>query len=284
MSSISTRPQWIEQVKNNPLVMRAVRYGGLPSLAGTLWLAIGLALLSLATSLAIFLQNPWRVNPVSLGLVVVAGAATLASPAITASTAAILTGRQSGSEEGQLLRLSSLPDAALVLGYMFAALYRLRLVLAVIVGLAPGLMVGMLHLHAHFRASTVCSRPCPGDILLNPLNVIGPLAIYASLLIEIAGINLAAVGLGVWLGLWSGKQPDLMAAALGLALLAGAVLVSLLVLRYGDRLPYDDPPTILAFVLTCWIPYALARATISLARRQARAIPPSAPIVTGRAF
>jgi len=265
----------LEQDKANPFISQTLLRSRWPSPRATVAIAMGIFLLSMAVSLTSFLvyRGQWTVaNTVLLDT---AWAVALLAPTVSAVTAIFLTAREARSDQGQLVRLSRLPESVLARGYVFLALFRLRLIMAALVGLSPLLVVGMTQLHIRYRFATICypGSSCSVQAVMSTPHIVGPLAIFGSVVIALGGLSLCGTALGVWIGLQPRKSAEFAASAIGPIGFGLAGLAAIVLARNAVYLRYDNLPTILAFVAPIWIPYALTGIAWRLTIRRLRAHP-----------
>lgn len=236
-------------IATNPLTARLIRTTRRPSLRELIWLAAGLAAITLALSgyeLARLVLHPRgavspiggvpylingavysRVLSISNGfeagisprIAVIAWLIALLTPVLIGLVAAVQTARDAQSDALTLLRLTGLRRARIVRGYWIAALYRMRLLLAVSVGLTPALIGGTLALISYimtyqtFQSYMMFYRAVYTPTLIDLISltlVIGGAAV------GLIAASLAASALGVMLGLWL-RNP--IGAAIGTTLL-----------------------------------------------------------------
>lgn len=133
-------------IRSNPVVVRLTRRCGWPSGRTVLWLAFGLGVMSLAiTTQATLHMKSIQLSTLGAALLLAAWALAILTPPITVAVAAVLVTRDMRGERFELLRLTTtLSEATIVRGAIFATLYRMRVLLALVVGLMPALVVGML--------------------------------------------------------------------------------------------------------------------------------------------
>ncbi len=194
----------------NPLLTRLIGKPSWLSARACFWLAFGLGVLSLSVSARLFLadRNPNFHTPIYL-LPMLFVALAAAMPPIVALIAGSLTARNVSDGSYDLLTATTLSDSSIVQGYVFAALYRARWLLALAVSFVSPLVVGMLDsaLHAaiflcrvdHFYHTgdynprmdySVCSMPAV-DVGLT----------WLLIALGLWGLNLLAAALGVGLAL-----------------------------------------------------------------------------------
>jgi hypothetical protein len=141
----------VTKLRDNPLFDRLTRNAKPPSLRVCLWLAFGLGLVTLAYMSWMMLYAP--VIPFStIGVILMVAAAVLIFllPILVGIIAATLTARDTQGEEYQLLRLANLSPRTVVWGYIGAALHRMRLLLALMIGTMPALVMGTLWVGIRF--------------------------------------------------------------------------------------------------------------------------------------
>src|SRR4026209_2752246 len=109
----------VKDLAENPIWQRLTRGRHRQSLWGMIRIVVILLALSLAISLYSFLVDRGRWTPLYTLMFDVAWAVTLLSPLAITATAAILTARDGRSQMGQLARISPLPQATLMQGYLF---------------------------------------------------------------------------------------------------------------------------------------------------------------------
>lgn len=265
----------VRKLADNPIWQRLTGGRHHPSLRVTICMAVALLALSFATGLYLFLVDRGRWSPLYTLVFDVAWAVTLLSPLAITATAAILTTRDGRSQLGQLMRITLIPGATLMQGYLYSTLYRLRLLLAVYIGLSPLLVIGMMQVHIRYRFATICypGSSCNVAAVLTPPHVAGPLIAFTGVVIAVLGLTWLGAVLGVGLALWARRVTEI---ALGLAALVyalGAGLLAAMLLRDAAALPYDNFRTVLAFVAPALIPYALAPITARLVVRRFAATP-----------
>ncbi|MBI3241948.1 MAG: hypothetical protein HYZ49_06610 [Chloroflexi bacterium] len=192
----------------NPLLTRLTAKPSRLSARVCFWLAFGLGVSTLLVSTQLFLadHNSNFRTPIYL-LPMLFAALAAAVPPIVALIAGSLTARNVSDGSYELLTTTTLSDASIVQGYVFAALYRARGLLALAVGLAPPLVVGMLDsaLHASLFLCRVNHFYHTGDY--------NPRMDYSVCAMPSASVGLTwlLIALGLW-GL------NLLAAALGVGL------------------------------------------------------------------
>ncbi len=274
----------------NPLVERLTRRGRWPSVRAALWLAFGLGLAGLAvTTWETLRMESDKLGAFSTILLALAWLVTILSPPITSVVAIILVSRDASSEMYKLLRLTTLSEAMLVKGYVFAALHRVRVLLALVVGLMPALAVGMvqvsilitvifysimLNYYAYFQDELY--RISSG---IDPACVTVPSLACMAIVIGLWGLNWPAAALGVGLALrWRGRVIVTIIAPLVTLLVTLLVAISLpvFVLLTSEEMymsywgqPYGA--IMLAIPLFALLaPYALGAGMTRLAQRWAR--------------
>jgi len=276
----------------NPVVARLTQRGKWPSARAALWLAFGLGL----ASLAITTWETLRMESIQLGLsstilLALAWLVTILSPPITSIVAAILVSRDASSEMYKLLRLTTLSEAVLVKGYVFAALHRVRALLALVVGLMPALAVGMVQVSilvavtfysimlgysAYFQDEMY--RISSG---IDPAYVTVPALACMAVAIGLWVLNWPAAALGVGLALrWRGRVIVTIIAPM-VTLLVTTLLIAIslpvLMLLPSDDMfrsywgqPYYGAMMLAISLFALLAPYALGAVMTRLAQRWAR--------------
>ena len=212
-------------LKSNPVFIRLTRGAKRPSARATLWLAAGLMLasLSLTVLLMTYDEDTRRASGAAAVLQVASWGLHLVMPLVAAPIAAILTTREAGDEGFQLLRLTpNYSPKGTVWGLIFAALYRLRVPLALMAALLPFVMVEpyrdekqtarsmcyafvsreeMKEMTWYSNPNIVdltCIEPSDSRLLLQSLVILlWPVGLWGAVLFSAA--------LAVWLTLWWGR-------------------------------------------------------------------------------
>lgn len=199
----------------NPITDRLMRHARPPSIRAALWGAFGSGLLTLAVTLVDTLQLD---RPQMGRLTVALFAASLImmalGPLIIAATSAALVARDAASEDFALVLLTHLSPRTIVWGYLAASLARMRVLLALIVGLMPAFVLGRLQVAAVFAVlyqdfTTACSpgmQGCTASLTVPPPEVIDGIIFpgtLAATLIALAFWTFCLLGaaLGVYFGL-----------------------------------------------------------------------------------
>jgi hypothetical protein len=272
----------MKRLRRNPLFSRLTARARPPSLKDCVRLAVGLALISLL--IGIFdlsramqgnADGPYVSNMLAWGL---AWPLAFISPALVAVTAAILVSRHVGGEEYEFLRTTPMSEARVVQGYVAAALHRLRLLLALAVGLAPLMVVGTLTGVMRSMLSQLLNvAPRPGsptpsyELALG--DVAGPLVILAAIATGLLLANLLAAALGASLALWVRETRAAITFALA-AMLLGAIVAVVALAIYGPAIgaSYSEQaklllPSLTGIALCALPPIPLALGVMRLARR-----------------
>ena len=275
----------------NPLVERLTRRGRWPSVRAALWLAFGLGLAGLAvTTRATLRMESVQPDLSSTILLALVWLVTILSPPITSVVAIILVSRDASSEMYELLRLTTLSKAVLVKGYVFAALHRVRVLLALVVGLMPALTVGMLQVsilvavifysimldYSVYLQEDELYRISSG---IDPAYMTGQSLACMAIAIGLWGLNWPAAALGVGLALrWRGRVIVTIIAPMVTLLVTLLIAISLpvFVLLTSEEMyrSYWGRPQVaimLAIPLFALLaPYALGAGMTRLAQRWAR--------------
>jgi len=275
----------------NPLVERLARRGRWPSVRAALWLAFGLGLagLAVATRATLRMESD-QLDISSTILLALAWLVTILSPPVTAVVATILVSRDASSEMYELLRLATLSEAVLVKGHVFAALHRVRALLALVVGLMPALVVGMVQVsilvavifysimldYSVYLQEDELYRISSG---IDPAYVTGQALACMAIAIGLWGLNWPAAALGVGLALrWRGRVTVTIIAPMVTLLVTLLIAISLpvFVLLTSEEMfmSYWGQPQVaimLAIPLFALLaPYALGAGMTRLAQRWAR--------------
>jgi hypothetical protein len=137
----------------NPLIIQLKRQPTRLSLRATLWLAFGLGMIGLAAATGITFYTSASDLSSAERIVTVSGwALYLAAPFITAVGAAAGTRRAVRVDHYEVIWLTPLSNITLVRAHAFAALYRVRYMLAALVTLMPFLVVEVFHAEVVLQA------------------------------------------------------------------------------------------------------------------------------------
>ena len=215
-------------LRRNPVIAWFIRRKARPSIPLTLALGVGSWIVSAVLMLAAFQRDPASMPLPNQLLLWATFGMTLVSLSVAVSSAVMPTISDVRSGRRQLLQMTNLSDEMLVHSYIFTALYRLRVLLALVVGLSPALMIGWAHRLTVLNIAHLCSlniRPCnsiPPEI--GPVQVGVMLALSAVVTIITVGLNMMSASFGVWMALrWQHIAP---AVAFSLAIM-GLVLLPL---------------------------------------------------------
>ena len=190
----------------NPAFARLTRDCKWPSGRAALWVGfvVGVVVLFLTSQSALRMKT-LALGPLSTILLIAAWAVTLLTSPITAVVATILTSRDVHSGSHELVRLTMLPEAAMVQGYVFATLYRVRLLIALTIGLMPALAVGMFQVglalsiifSSYYSLQGIPAYPVePLDAGMMEMSLV-----FTIMTIGLWGMNLLAAATGVGLAL-----------------------------------------------------------------------------------
>jgi hypothetical protein len=146
---MSMLPKWlpsVETIRDNVVLARVTRHSRWPSLRTTVWLFVAAFLVGTGGTVALLVVSPTLNAAELLGYVFILGgqAVSFLSPPVAAVMAVIATVTDVRSEAYQLMRLSLLPREEIVSGYIYAALYRLRLLWVLAFGLLLPLVATLL--------------------------------------------------------------------------------------------------------------------------------------------
>jgi hypothetical protein len=262
-------------IRANPLFKRLTRRDTFPAPGVTAPLGLATAAAGLALPVLAFLRGDFHLAVVAADVAQVI--MSLLAP-VTASLAAILTAREAQSGAYQLLRLTDLPAGERVRGYVFAALHRLRLPLALALGLMPALVIGRLiaslsdpgmarRLILGTCTAPICELAAENWARVDP---VGPTLAFVALGLGLWGLSLPGAALGVGLALWWRQGiPAAIAASLGAALGAALIWLGAAVVdvQLTDLSAFWQPARRLIIPAMALAPYLLALAVMRLARR-----------------
>jgi hypothetical protein len=201
-----------------PLYTRLTAHSRPPSLRACFWLAFGVGIGATIVSAASFLGAP---GPRSIGaqlLPALLALFTFISPLGVILLAASLTVQDVRSQAYELLMVTSVSNAQVVRSYVGAALQRVRIPLALMVGATPAIVIGMLEYN--LRAFYPCAYVYTPIQFSTPPAICGlPPAhsalIWLPILAGAWGMNWLAAATGVWLGLrWRHTLPAMIAGTL----------------------------------------------------------------------
>jgi hypothetical protein len=200
----------VETIQANLVFARLTRHSRRPSPRTTMRLFVAAFLVGTGDAVALLATNLVFLTDIGEVIVMSGLAVAFLSPPVAAVMTIVTTMADVQSEAYQLVRASLLPREEILLGYLYAALYRLRLLWVLALGLLPPLVAVLL----------------AGDILLYtsadgvPVTVV--LAALAVWLVSVAAgfaLNWLAVCIAVWQSLrW--KRVELAIAAV-IVLFAG---------------------------------------------------------------
>lgn len=176
-----------------------------------------------------WLPGPMRlsVHDVLGELLLIAWAVTNVAPLVAAATAAILTTQDMLSEQPASQRPLVLPWRTVVSGYVLAALHRLRILLALVIGLMPALVIGGAYFVLDFltRLNAGCLDGCwwPLFFPTPDMERIGELLVVTFVAMAIGkwGANFLGAALGASLALrWRKALPAALVSVLVMLTLA----------------------------------------------------------------
>jgi hypothetical protein len=217
-------------MEDNPVFTRLARRARPPSLRAALWLAFLLGLVQLAV-LMVLLRDLDRSSELVGNLRVSAWALLLVAPPATAVVAALVAAQDARSEGFPLLLATGISRWQIALGYLLAALFRVRVLLALVVSSLPVVVAGVFvrFLAGDFWFGGSDGFYIPADFSPRAY-VVGWTLTMTAVAVGLWGVNLLGAALGVWLGLRnrSALAAPLAAAALAVFLLPPLVLLTLL--------------------------------------------------------
>lgn len=267
----------LDRLSTNPVFRRLAPPDRFPSPAAIAGLGLGLCLASaLAVPLAIYRLASGRPTSLIFIAMAVAWALMYFSPPLAARQGATLAARDTQTEEFTLLRLTTLSDRTIVLGYLATALYRLRLLYTIMAGLSPvfvgSIVISLLAVRALLNAISLAA---PGINVFTTMAE-SALIVQTLMLVFVAaslwGLNVAGAATGVWLGLWW-RVPYFSATGASLA-------ISLLVIPPALLVILPIPPAIrlaiaASYAALAWaLSYAVMRLAEGAVRQEAIASTP----------
>lgn len=221
-------------LSNNPVYDRLVRNAKSPSLRLVLWLAFGLGLIVLAVSGWDVIYTPRDGSFLLWPLGLAGWAVALITPGIAGAIAVLLPARDQATEEYQLLRLTALSEKTIVWGYLLASLYKVRMLLGLVVALAPA---AVLWPAGSINTYVILSDP----ILRVRSDPIGTSMLFLAIMFGLWVMNLLATAHGTAVGLRA-RNATLAAALVGFEMVVapGIVLAAVLTLlgpSIGSQIP-----------------------------------------------
>jgi hypothetical protein len=220
-------------MKNNPLFLWLTRKTRFPPMRSTLWLAFTLGIVILGiSSIGVFsipAADP-TIPTVTIILFIPALLISLVTPPVIAAASAIMAARSQQGQAAELLRLTPLSQRDMAIGYVLAGLFRFRVWLALMIGLLPAFVIGILTISAFINAMmqplVTCLTPelCPPP---PPWNLSETMSGVFALTVLWWGSNFCGAALGVRLALWWKKSA---AAALASLLLTVMIIIAPLAL------------------------------------------------------
>jgi hypothetical protein len=209
----------VEAIRDNVVFFRLTRHSRWPSPRTTVWLFGVVFLVGTGGAAALLFVDPAFLTDIGelVGTVIVLGGLAVAflSPPVAAVITVITTAADVQSEAYQLMRVSLLPREEIVLGYIYAALYRLRLLWVLAFGwslLSIAVVIFLL------------GPPYQGDPVAVPVLVVmvALLVWFISMVIG-AAVNWLAVCIAVWQSLCRKRVGIAIIAALAVLWVTGGV-------------------------------------------------------------
>jgi hypothetical protein len=204
-------------MKSNPAFVRLVRRARPPSLRATLWLAFLLGMVQLAVLMGL-LQNLDRTSTLVGNLRLAAWMLLVVAPPATAIAAALITAQDARSEGFPLMLATGISRWQVAQGYLLAALFRLRVLLALVVSGLPVIVAGVFvrFLSGNFWFGSSDGFYIPPSFAPR-VYVIGWTLTMTAVALGLWGSSLLGAALGVWMGL---RNRSALAAPLAIAVLA----------------------------------------------------------------
>jgi hypothetical protein len=242
----------------NPLIVQLKRQPTRLSLRATLWLAFGLGMIGLITATGITVYASASDLSSAERIVTISGwTLYLAAPFITAVGAAAGTRRAVRVDHYEVIWLTPLPNTTLVRAHAFAALYRVRYLLAALVALMPFLVVEVFHAELVLQAHLYYYAPQPPTYWDGVGSAL--LALYVAL--GLWGLIFLGAAIGVHMALLSRDAG--MAVVASLAMTGGTMLCPCVCSGYMAPHVLTSPGTAVATLpLLAAIPYSLAAGTL----------------------
>ncbi len=200
----------LENLKNNPILIRQMRNARWPSPRTAMIIAALLTLSGTAVALIGFVLSPDGSKPLSMMganiIFPIDSMLRLFGPWIAAVVAVVATVQAVDSQAYQMMRISNLSEGDIILGYVAATAYRMRALWMAVGGLLLPLMVAMTHSGVRAAIMFACSGP-PDFSACTPPTFPELLFPQAGLVVISAAINVAAfitwhwfvITLGVWM-------------------------------------------------------------------------------------
>jgi hypothetical protein len=221
-------------LRNNPLLSYLIRKSGPPAL----WLTaifcgvvVGWSILTMQPGLIAMLDQNAAMPDAHTPLYFAALLLLLGGPVTVAVNAAVFTVRHNQPENLKALKLKRLTGGHIAWGYALSALYRMRVLLALAVGLTPAFVIGSVEVSLVFfrvLAQDCVSGAACGSLTPGSVFDAGPV-LTASTLIAVGMLGLGPLGaaLGTWTALtWRRPVPASALAVAGVgALLAAFVML-----------------------------------------------------------
>ncbi len=256
-------------MNTNPLLIRLIGKRSWLSARLCFWLAFLLGLSGLVFSSLSFLNaRTTEISYLPFMLLIVVGL----TPLLVALFAAMLTSRDIGSQGYELLQATPLNNADIVRAYIYAILYRTRILLILMIAAMPAIAVGMLELSLKVElvfCTVTSSGPQFNPSYCQPPPMPETPLIWMAIAIGLWGCALLAASLGVALAFaWRNLALTVIVAPL---LVLGLMAAGLWGLgQIWGRLYY--PGLILWGAALLWMiaPFAIAIAITKIAERWVR--------------
>jgi hypothetical protein len=243
-----------KRIQTNPVIMRILRQHR--GSTAVWWLIAIVSLISFLGSLAD------KDNRLFNWLTFIGGLTLVVNPLWGAQTAAAQTCQMTKSEAYQLLFLTTLSDMKLIEAYIFASIYRLRIVLVFMLSMIPAVLIRLTD--SAFNNYNFCIRYLSNCTPPTTTAVFHWFLVYSTAILAAIGVFLFGVVLATALALWWRNRH---AAGIG-ALLLVSFLIGLFFLFPSVSQPDNDPIatlipaipyTILIYIATLGIALAAQR-------------------------
>ena len=212
------------RIRSNPVITRILRK---PSRLTSVWWLIGIV------SLCSFIGSLFDIHHANIpvfGIVILGMAMILINPILAMLTAIEVTGATiiTKSQEYGLVCATGLSDMKLIEGHIFAAFYRFRVPLVLMLGLIPSVVVYLMH--GVYDAYIWCSQTQPDCLLPNKTVIFHWILFYGISILDVIGRIALGIVASIALVNWSKSQLE---ARLGMVMLTVLFLCKLPQILYS---------------------------------------------------